>query len=63
MQEIVENRPVSPLERHYALSKWEELKQDPDWFQRYQRGEQKALKEKALVDSILSRPIRDAQPR
>jgi hypothetical protein len=63
LAEFAQNRPVSPIERHYALSKWEELKQDADWFQRYQRGEQKALKEKALIDSILSRPIRDPQSK
>jgi hypothetical protein len=61
VQEIVENRPVSPLERRFAQAKWDELKRDADWFQRYQRGEQKALKEKALVDSILSRPVKDPQ--
>jgi hypothetical protein len=63
MQEIQENRPVSPQERHFALSKFEEFKNDADWFRRYQAGNMEARKQMALVQSILSRPVRDEQPR
>jgi hypothetical protein len=59
LQEFVENRPVSPLEQHYAQSKFEEMKQDREWFARYQRGEIQARREMALVQSILSRPVKD----
>jgi hypothetical protein len=61
LQEIRENRPVSPLERHFAQSKFDEFKNDPAWIQALNRGSMKERKELALIQSILSRPVRDPQ--
>jgi hypothetical protein len=61
MLEIQENRPVTSRERHFALSKFEEFKNDQDWVARLNRGESKAKLEWSLVCSILSRPVRDPQ--
>jgi hypothetical protein len=63
LQEFVENRPVTPIERRFALNKFEELKNDSEWFARYERGEIRARKDMALIQSILSRPVRDSQPQ
>jgi hypothetical protein len=61
LREFVENRPVSPQEVYFAREKFNELKNDPSWFQRYQRGDMEARKQMALINSILSRPIQDPQ--
>jgi hypothetical protein len=61
LQEFVENRPVSPQEVYFARAKFDELKQDPSWFQRYQRGDMEARRQMALINSILSRPVKDSQ--
>jgi hypothetical protein len=59
MQEVRDNTPITPYERQAIEAMWRDRQQDPEWFGRLMRGERKALKEKALIDFMLSRPVRD----
>jgi hypothetical protein len=59
LQEFRENRPVTPAEYRMAQQRLESRKQDPEWRAKYFRGDHEALKEVALINSILSRPVRD----
>jgi hypothetical protein len=56
MQEVRDNTPITPHERQATEALWRDRQQD------LMRGERKALKEKALIDFMLSRPVRDPQP-
>jgi hypothetical protein len=47
-----ENRPVSPLDRHFALAKFDELKHDPEWVAQLNRSSLAAKKQLALIQSI-----------
>jgi hypothetical protein len=61
LQEYRENRPVTPDEYRIARARLDSRIQDPDWRAKYGRGDLEAKKEMALIQSILSRPIRDPQ--
>lgn len=61
--EIEENHPVTPLIRRKTEALWQDRKSDAQWFARYQRGEMTARKEMALIQSILSRPVRDPESK
>jgi hypothetical protein len=61
LQEIIENRPVTPDEARMARGRFEARIQDPDWRAKYSRGDLEAKKEMALIQSVLSRPIKDPQ--
>lgn len=63
MQEVRDNTPITPHERQATEALWRDRQRDPEWFGRLMRGERKALKEKALIDFMLSRPVRDPQPQ
>jgi len=59
LAEVRANTPITTRERQATEALWNDRQRDPAWFARYQRGERTALKEKALIDFMLSRPIRD----
>jgi hypothetical protein len=59
LEEFRSNQPVSPAERRMAQQRLESRKQDPQWLAKYMRGNHETRKEVALINSILSRPVRD----
>lgn len=59
LQEFRENRPVSPDEYRFARARFDARKQDPEWISKLNRGDPETKKELALIQSILSRPVRD----
>jgi hypothetical protein len=59
LEEFRSNRPVTSQEHQMARSRLESRKMDPDWLRRYFRGDLEVRKEVALINSILSRVIRD----
>jgi hypothetical protein len=63
LAEFRENRSVTPAEYRLAQQRLESRKNDPEWRAKYFRGDHEARKEKALIDSILSRPIRTPEPQ
>jgi len=62
LQEYRENRPVTSQERRFALAKFEDFKNSPEWFAKYQRGDMQCRRDLTLVQSILSRPAKDPVP-
>jgi hypothetical protein len=62
LQEVRDNTPIAPWERKETEALWQDRQRDPEWRARLMRGERGALKEKALIDFMLSRPVRDIQP-
>jgi hypothetical protein len=63
LAEFRENRPVSPAEYKLAQQRLDSRKNDPTWLAKYMRGDHEAKKEVALINSILSRPIRTPEPQ
>jgi hypothetical protein len=61
LQEIRDNPPITPDERHQTLALWEDRQRDPQWRARLNRGELKAKQEMALIQFMLSRSVRDPQ--
>jgi hypothetical protein len=61
LQEFRENKPVTPNEYRMARARFEARIQDPAWQTKINRGDPEARKELALIQSILSRPIRSPQ--
>jgi hypothetical protein len=59
LQEFRENRPVTPDEYRMARARFDARKQDPEWIAKLNRGNPEVKKELALIQSILSRPVRD----
>jgi len=59
LAEVRANTPITSRERQETEALWNDRQRDPAWFARLMRGERTALKEKALIDFMLSRPIRD----
>jgi hypothetical protein len=59
LQEFRENRPVTPDEHRMARARFDARKQDPEWIAKLNRGNPEVKKELALIQSILSRPVRD----
>lgn len=59
LEEFRSNQPVSPAERRLAEQRLESRKNDPVWLAKYMRGDHETRKEVALINSILSRPVRD----
>jgi hypothetical protein len=59
LQEVRDNTPITAHERQATEALWRDRQQDSEWYARLMRGERKALKEKALIDFMLSRPVRD----
>jgi len=59
LAEYRENRPVSPAEYRMARTRFDSRLQDKEWIAKLNRGDLDTKKELVLVQSILSRPIRD----
>jgi hypothetical protein len=59
LQEFRENRPVTPDEHRMARVRFDARKQDPEWIAKLNRGNPEVKKELALIQSILSRSVRD----
>ena len=62
LQEYRENRPVTSDEYRMARAKFDSRLQDREWQAKLNRGDLEAKKELALIQSILSRPVRDNPP-
>jgi hypothetical protein len=64
LAEFRENRPVTPDEYRFAQARFDSRKQDPEWIAKLNRDDLETKKELALIQSILSRPVRDPiQPK
>ena len=57
--EIRSGRASTPWERQRTLEKRNYLFQDAGWVARYEAGDRQARMEVALINLILSRPVRD----
>ena len=57
--EIRSGRASSPWEYQQALRLREHLFQDQGWVEKYNKGDRRAQTEVALINVILSRPVRD----
>jgi hypothetical protein len=61
LQEIIDRRPVTPDEYRMARGRFEARCADPEWRAKLNRNDLETKRELALIQSILSRPIRDPQ--
>jgi hypothetical protein len=59
VEDIRQNRPVTPRERTLALERWERCLKDRAWMARYLDGGQAERREKLLLDVIISSNVRD----
>jgi hypothetical protein len=58
-QEVLDGRPASSAERESALKLKEHLFSDEGWIANYNKGDLRARQQKAYIDLILSKPVRD----
>jgi hypothetical protein len=62
LDEFRSNASVTPDEHRMARARFDARKQDNEWIAKLNRGDLETKKELALIQSILSRPVRDVQP-
>jgi hypothetical protein len=59
LDEFREDRPVTPDEYRMARARFDARESDPQWVAKLNRGDLETKKELALIQSILSRRVRD----
>ena len=57
-QEILDGRPATVAEHEGAKALWDQLINDADWIESFNKGNIRARQQKAYIDLILSKPVR-----
>ena len=57
-QEILDGRPATVAEHEGARALWDQLINDAEWIESFNKGNIRARQQKAYIDLILSKPVR-----